>query len=49
MTPTRSLVFLKNRPIRPASPGRPDQAFASMGIYLFNTAFLLKVLEEDAA
>ncbi len=40
--------FLEKPADPPGIPGRPDQAFASMGIYLFNTAFLLKVLEDDA-
>jgi len=29
-------------------PGRPDMAFASMGIYLFNTKTLLEYLKSDA-
>jgi len=29
-------------------PGNPDAAMASMGIYVFNTDFLLETLEEDA-
>ncbi|EPS8493212.1 glucose-1-phosphate adenylyltransferase [Yersinia enterocolitica] len=31
----------------PAMPGRPDMALASMGIYIFNTDYLFKLLEED--
>ncbi|MES1935775.1 glucose-1-phosphate adenylyltransferase [Salinisphaera hydrothermalis] len=30
-------------------PGRPDRALASMGIYVFNTDYLVRMLEEDAA
>ncbi|HXF08176.1 MAG TPA: glucose-1-phosphate adenylyltransferase [Candidatus Acidoferrales bacterium] len=31
----------------PAMPNRPDHALASMGIYVFNTDYLLRVLAED--
>jgi glucose-1-phosphate adenylyltransferase len=33
----------------PAMPGRPDHALASMGIYVFNTTFLIQQLQRDAA
>jgi glucose-1-phosphate adenylyltransferase len=33
----------------PAMPGRPDIALASMGIYVFDTAYLIKLLEENIA
>lgn len=33
----------------PSLPGKPDRALASMGIYIFDTAFLLSELERDAA
>lgn len=33
----------------PAMPGNPDQALCSMGIYVFETEFLFKLLKEDAA
>lgn len=33
----------------PAIPGRPDCSLASMGVYIFNTAFLLEELARDAA
>ncbi len=33
----------------PAVPGRPDLALASMGIYVFNTAYLFDLLRADAA
>jgi glucose-1-phosphate adenylyltransferase len=32
-----------------AMPGKPDAALASMGIYVFDTAFLLELLQRDAA
>jgi len=31
----------------PAMPGRPDTALASMGIYVFNTDYLCRLLEEN--
>ena len=38
------------KPAEPDSmPGRPDRALASMGIYVFNTRMLEKLLIEDAA
>ena len=33
----------------PCVPGSPDVALASMGIYVFNTDFLIQALKEDAA
>ena len=33
----------------PAIPGQPDMALASMGIYVFNTKFLIDQLKRDAA
>jgi glucose-1-phosphate adenylyltransferase len=45
----RILAF-EEKPAHPAPmPGRPDRALASMGIYVFDTAFLLDLLERDAA
>jgi len=32
----------------PAMPGHPDQSLASMGIYVFETSYLLNLLAEDA-
>ena len=32
----------------PGMPGRPDHALASMGIYVFNTRFLIEQLRRDA-
>ena len=40
----------KEKPKRPKPiPGRPDEAFVSMGNYLFNKAVLIELLYEDAA
>ena len=40
----------KEKPKRPKPiPGRPNEAFASMGNYLFNKAVLIELLYEDAA
>jgi glucose-1-phosphate adenylyltransferase len=37
------------KPANPeAMPGKPDIALASMGIYVFSTEFLFKILKEDA-
>jgi glucose-1-phosphate adenylyltransferase len=37
------------KPAHPeAMPGRPDTALASMGIYVFTTEYLFKILKEDA-
>ncbi len=33
----------------PGSPGHPDEAFASMGIYVFDADVLIEALEKDAA
>ncbi len=33
----------------PGRPGQPDEAFASMGIYVFDTAVLVDALNRDAA
>lgn len=39
----------QEKPAQPAAiPGHPDLALASMGIYVFNTRYLLEVLAEDA-
>ena len=45
----RIIDFLEKPADPPAMPGRPDQALASMGIYVFDTEFLFDRLEEDAA
>lgn len=40
--------FLEKPTNPPHAPGNPDVAFASMGIYVFNARFLMKLLESDA-
>ena len=45
----RILDFLEKPADPPAMPGKPDHALASMGIYVFETQFMFKVLREDAA
>jgi len=43
------IVGFEEKPRHPKClPGRPDLAFASMGIYLFNTRTLLEYLKSDA-
>src|SRR3954454_22411828 len=41
------LDFVEKPADPPAMPGKPDRALASMGIYVFNTGFLFKLLDED--
>jgi glucose-1-phosphate adenylyltransferase len=41
------LEFVEKPAEPPAMPDKPDRALASMGIYVFNTAFLFKLLDED--
>jgi glucose-1-phosphate adenylyltransferase len=41
--------FLEKPADPPAMPGRPDHAFASMGIYVFSADVLVDALREDAA
>lgn len=48
-TEDRILHFLEKPADPPPMPGRPDEALASMGIYVFNTDFLFDQLREDAA
>ena len=44
------VVRFDEKPADPPSiPGRPGEALASMGIYVFNTEFLFEELERDAA
>ena len=44
------ITGFKEKPKRPKPiPGRPNEAFASMGNYLFNKAVLIELLYEDAA
>ncbi|MEO7241349.1 MAG: glucose-1-phosphate adenylyltransferase [Variovorax sp.] len=42
-------AFLEKPADPPAMPGKPDVALASMGIYVFDSAYLYQLLEEDAA
>ena len=42
------LDFIEKPADPPAMPGHPDLALASMGIYVFDTELLLKLLLEDA-
>jgi glucose-1-phosphate adenylyltransferase len=42
-------AFLEKPAEPPAMPGHPDQAFASMGNYLFTTDVLVDALRKDAA
>ncbi|MEZ5448730.1 MAG: glucose-1-phosphate adenylyltransferase [Thiolinea sp.] len=44
----RILDFVEKPADPPAMPGHPDQALASMGIYVFNTEFLLDRLHQDS-
>ena len=39
--PTASSPSSRSRPTRPAMPDQPDRALASMGIYVFDTEFLI--------
>ena len=48
--PSDRVVGFQEKPENPQSiPGRPDQAYSSMGNYLFNADFLSQVLDADAA
>jgi glucose-1-phosphate adenylyltransferase len=42
-------AFLEKPADPPALPDRPDEAFASMGIYVFDTKVLIESLRQDAA
>ncbi|WP_460452159.1 glucose-1-phosphate adenylyltransferase [Alsobacter sp. SYSU BS001988] len=44
----RIISFLEKPKDPPAMPGRPDVALASMGIYVFETRFLMDLLRRDA-
>jgi glucose-1-phosphate adenylyltransferase len=44
----RIINFLEKPKDPPAIPGKPDTALASMGIYVFQTKFLLDQLERDS-
>ncbi len=41
------LEFVEKPADPPAMPGKPHVALASMGVYVFNTDFLFKLLDED--
>ena len=43
----RVLDFVEKPADPPAMPGEPDQALASMGIYVFDADYLFQLLEED--
>jgi glucose-1-phosphate adenylyltransferase len=45
----RIISFLEKPKDPPAMPGKPDIALASMGIYVFETKFLIDQLRRDAA
>ncbi|MEX2520753.1 MAG: glucose-1-phosphate adenylyltransferase [Paracoccaceae bacterium] len=45
----RILEFVEKPADPPAAPGHPDLALASMGIYVFDTEFLIEILRADAA
>ena len=40
--------FIEKPADPPAMPGNPDQALASMGIYVFETQYMFELLREDA-
>jgi glucose-1-phosphate adenylyltransferase len=45
----RIIDFVEKPADPPAIPGKPDSSFASMGIYVFHTKFLIEELRRDAA
>lgn len=45
----RIVAFVEKPADPPPMPDRPDMALASMGIYVFNTKFLIEQLHRDAA
>ncbi|MFK7761780.1 MAG: glucose-1-phosphate adenylyltransferase [Roseobacter sp.] len=48
-TEDRILEFVEKPKDPPAMPNDPDQALASMGIYVFETEYLFKIMDECAA
>jgi glucose-1-phosphate adenylyltransferase len=48
-TANRILSFLEKPKNPPPMPGKPDVALCSMGIYVFDTKFLIEELRRDAA
>jgi glucose-1-phosphate adenylyltransferase len=47
-TKDQIVAFVEKPKDPPGIPGNPEMALASMGIYVFNTDFLLNLLNEDA-
>ena len=45
----RITAFLEKPADPPAMPGQPEMALASMGIYIFDSEYLYRLLEEDSA
>ena len=46
----QQVIGFQEKPEQPKGiPGRPDQAYASMGIYIFNFEMMKELLEADAA
>ena len=45
----RIISFLEKPKNPPPMPGKPDVALCSMGIYVFDTKFLIDILKRDAA
>jgi glucose-1-phosphate adenylyltransferase len=45
----RILNFIEKPTVPPTLPGRPDRSLASMGIYVFDTAYLFEQLRQDMA
>ncbi|MGA1803723.1 glucose-1-phosphate adenylyltransferase [Rhizobium sp. HT1-10] len=45
----RIIDFVEKPSDPPAIPGKPESSFASMGIYVFHTKFLIEELRRDAA
>jgi glucose-1-phosphate adenylyltransferase len=46
---SRIKAFVEKPADPPAMPGRPDIALASMGLYVFNTDYLIELLTQDAS
>ncbi|MBL0147908.1 MAG: glucose-1-phosphate adenylyltransferase [Ideonella sp.] len=45
----RIVDFVEKPADPPAMPGKPDRSLASMGVYIFNAAYLYRELERDLA
>src|SRR5271170_2481751 len=48
-TENNIIAFLEKPKNPPPMPGKPDVALCSMGIYVFETSFLIDILKRDAA